>query len=261
VKPEETSNPLHEVNLRAEENASSGISVIVFEDAANQGKLIADARRNLDTVSVETEYLIVSPNSPKLAPLTGTQRASSVHDLHSAIRSAKFECIAIVDAVYKFDLSHWRVVEPKHDDNIFRTWSYRRSLAPGSRNLLVTLYCLMIRILLGIRKNRITPGMCTFSKDALTDLELDRVDGKNADAVSQLLALARSSGFRSTELRFIRQTPYGRSRIPPTHTFQNRNQSIAQLNAISSSGFPNWLFLPEYLRQTYFRDRIDLHRQ
>ena len=201
MKPEETSNPLHEVNLRAEENASSGISVIVFEDAANQGKLIADARRNLDTVSVETEYLIVSPNSPKLAPLTGTQRASSVHDLHSAIRSAKFECIAIVDAVYKFDLSHWRVVEPKHDDNIFRTWSYRRSLAPGSRNLLVTLYCLMIRILLGIRKNRITPGMCTFSKDALTDLELDRVDGKNADAVSQLLALARSSGLRIQEHR------------------------------------------------------------
>ena len=55
--------------------------------------------------------------------------------------------------------------------------------------------------MLGVIKNRISPGMITFTKSQLTNIDLARLDHTEADAVTQLLSMAKSRGCKIEQHR------------------------------------------------------------
>jgi dolichol-phosphate mannosyltransferase len=173
-----------------------GVSVILFEDAAHQGKLIGDARSYFQSQNTPTEFIVVSAEGPRLTPLSEAQQTHSVQSLDIAVRTAKFERVAIIDAVYEFDEAHWNIGNPSCNTEAFRSWSFRPTRAPGSRRILAWFYCLVVRALLGVRKNRLAPGFVTCPKSQLSKINLHRLDHQFADSVSQLLSVARLKGFR-----------------------------------------------------------------
>ena len=183
------------------EESPSGISIILFEDAAHQGKLVADARAWFQQQKTPCEFIVVSTQGPRLAPLCGTQQMASVQSFDVAVRSARFEHVAVIDAVYRFDPSHWSVVNPINRTEAFRSWCYAPSRAPGSRKILVWIYCQIVRFLLGVNKNRLSPGMITFTKSQLTNIDLARLDHTESDSVAQLLSMANSRGRKVEEHR------------------------------------------------------------
>ncbi|QEG23261.1 ArnT family glycosyltransferase [Mariniblastus fucicola] len=187
---------------REESNDSPlGVSVIVFEDAEHHGKLIADMRASFQRRGTPIEFIIVSAEGPRLAPLSGTQHAESVQSFDAAIRLARHENIAVADAVYDFDAAHWQIVDPANRHDAFRSWSYSPSRAPGSRKLLVWIYCMVVRLLFGVSKNPIAPGIVTFRKSQLTGIDTSRLELNTTDSVTQLLAVAKSKGRRVEEHR------------------------------------------------------------
>ena len=179
----------------------SGVSIILFEDAAHQGRLVADARACFQEQQTPCQFIVVSPQGPKLAPLADTQQIESVRSFDVAVRSARFENIAVIDALDCFEASHGNVVNPVNQTEAFRSWSYAPSRAPGSRKILVWIYCQIVRLLLGVTKNRIAPGMTTFTKSQLSDIDLTRLDHTEADSVAQLLSVAKSKGRKVEEHR------------------------------------------------------------
>ena len=197
----ETTNCDAEAAHSNEDDPRPGVSVILFEDAIRQGKLIADARRLLNLQETPVEFFVVTGSDTRLTPLSGSKAAVSVQSVEAAIRLSKHETIAIADSVYRFDDAHWNVIKPTSESQAIRSWSFAPSLAPGSRRVLAWFYCLMVRILLGVRKNRITPGLVVFPKPLLGGIDLHRIDSKHPDSVSQLMAVAKSRGIPLEEHR------------------------------------------------------------
>lgn len=192
-----TENPIQSADDNPAEKAEGlpqGVSVIVFEDPVHQGKLVADARVWFQHAGIPVEFTIVSEAGPKLTPLSGCQQATSAQSLDSAIRSASHEHIAVIDAIYSFDPNHWNIVNPIGKEKAIRSWSYSPFTAPGSRKLLVWIYCLIVRFLLKVKKNRIAPGMTTFTKSQFTNIRAMKRVRKTPDSLVQLVASAKSNG-------------------------------------------------------------------
>ena len=195
------SKPDGDVACAEVENSSRGVSVIVFEDSNHQGKLIAAARRWFRQQSVPVEFFLVSSNRTKLTPLSGSGHATSARSIDAAVRLSQFENVAIADAVYQFNGLHWKVIDPDQSPPAVRSFSFAPTLAPGSRRILAWLFYVVLRLLLGVRKNRITPGFITFPKELLANLDLHRMDAGSLDSPSQLIALAKASGINVEEHR------------------------------------------------------------
>jgi dolichol-phosphate mannosyltransferase len=194
--PENPTPVSEEKSLETGEESPSGVSVILFEDVFHQGKLIGDTRTYFQNQNIPAEFIVISAEGPRLAPLSEAQQTHSVQSLDIAVRSAKFERIAIIDAVYEFDEAHWNIGNPTCNTETFRSWSFRPTRAPGSRKILAWFYCLITRALLGVQKNRLAPGFVTCPKSLLSKINLHRLDHQFADSVSQLLAVARLKGHR-----------------------------------------------------------------
>lgn len=184
-----------------------GVSVILFNDPAHQAKLVADARAWFDNQQTPVEFIVVSSQGPKLAPLSGSLQTESAPSFEAAIQSAKHEHVAVIDAVYRFDSAHWSVVNPVNSTEAFRSWSYAPSKAPGSRKILIWLYCQIMRRLLGVVKNRVAPGITTFTKTQLAKVDLTRLDLADPDLVSQLLSVGKSDGLAVEEHRCTSRQP------------------------------------------------------
>ena len=196
----ESTTPVGEEHSRESiADGTAGIAFILFEDNAHQGKLISDLRTHFQQRETPVEFLIVSSNELRLAPLSEAQQTRSVRSLDAAIRCSKFDNFAIIDSVYDFDERHWSIVAPRQDEAVFRSWSFRPTRAPGSRRFIAWIYCYIIRLLFRVRKNRLAPGIVTFTRHSLSDIDLHRFDQESADCVSQLLATAKLKGHRLEE--------------------------------------------------------------
>ncbi len=176
-----------------------GVSVILFEDEAHQEKMISDTRAHFQRHETAVEFIVISADGMRLAPLCETQQTRSVQSLDVAIRCANFDKLAIIDTVYHFDAKHWNIVDPMRREEAFRSWCCRPTRAPRSRRILAWFYCQIIRLLLGGTKNRIAPGLVTFSKSSISNIDLHRLDQHSADSVFQLLAVAKLKGHKIEE--------------------------------------------------------------
>ena len=184
-----------------------GVSLVLFEDSNHQGQLIATARRWFGQQSIPIEFFVVSSEGTKLAPLSGSGKTTSVRSIDAAVRLSQYDSMAIVDAVYQFNGLHWKVIDPNQKPPAVRSFSFAPTLAPGSRRILAWLYCLVLRLLLRVRKNRITPGFVTFPKELVANLDLHRIDPGTAESPSQMVALAKASGIDVEEHRCSTRQP------------------------------------------------------
>jgi len=183
------------------EGTAPGVSVILFEDTLHQGQLIAETRNWFRQQSTPVEFFVVSSCGTKMTPLSGSGHATSVRSIEAAIRISNYELIATADSVYQFKGLHWNVIEPGQQPQAIRSFSFAPLLAPGSRRIITWLYCLVLRLLLKVRKNRITPGVVTFPKSLLQSIDLHRIDSEDPDGVSQLMSLAKARGIPVEEHR------------------------------------------------------------
>jgi len=153
------------------------------------------------------EFTVVSKSGSRVVPLSGEIETKLAPNLEAAIEKSRYEQIAVLDAVYQFDAVHWNLVDPQGNRPAFRSWSYSATRGPGSRRFLTRVQVAITRRLLRVRKNRLTPGIVTFTKSQLTSIDLQRLDPKSADATAQLLALAKSRGLPVEEIRHCIRQP------------------------------------------------------
>ena len=146
------------------------------------------------------EFIVVSKFESRVVPLSGSPETIHARTLPDAIHRSRFEHVAILDPVYRFQPMHWHLVDPKDKPEAFRSWSFAPTKAPGSRRLLAFLLVLISRLLLGVRKTRLACGIVTFTKSTQLLIDLQRLAGDSQDGTAELLALAKSRGLTVEEI-------------------------------------------------------------
>lgn len=184
-----------------------GVSIIVFEDALHQVKSMVAADEWFKQRNRPVEFVVVSKSATRIVPLSGEVESTHAMSLAGAIGKCRYEQIAVLDSIYHFQAAHWNLIDPQTNRPAFRSWSFSLTRAPGSRRLLARLHALITRRLLRVRKNRLTPGIVTFTKSQLSSIDLMRLDPKSPDATTQLLALAKSQGLPVEEIRHCTRQP------------------------------------------------------
>ena len=196
-------------------NDHPGVSAIIFEDVKHQQRAIARIRHQFKMAHVPVEFVVISESGIKLTPLSDHQQRKVAKNLDAAIRCAKFDQIAIFDANFQFSIADWNAVLSNSEADAFQSWSYRSTKAPRSRRILVGLYLVIVRWLLRVRKNRLTPGFISFRKTSLREIDLAQLDHATPDAGTQLLAMAKCQGKSVVE--------HSRSDRQPGLTWEKQN--------------------------------------
>lgn len=175
-------------------SSSAGVSVVLFEDTGRHATVVRKLCQYFQSRGLPFELISVNATGPQLTPLSDCPQLQSTTGVDAAIRFSRFSKMLFVDNNFDFDAKQYELLAADSSLADFQAWSWRHSRPPRSRRLLVGLFVIISRLVLGVRKTRISPGMVLINKSALEKLNLAYVNHQSADAPGQLLALAKREG-------------------------------------------------------------------
>ncbi len=200
--------PVRQIPVPAEPKSKlKDVSVVLVlspDDDADQR--IWTMTRELGKVGYRAEVLLVKPFHEPLSRITYRPYPKVFNNLAAAIKAARFQEIAIVDAGAELAHARWQTLVDLDPESIRTSFDVQQALT-RSKRFWFMLLAFVTRLLLKTRRHPRTAGITIFRMNQVKSL-LDQLSGlRPSEDLTMLLASARQIGQAPTELVAFRRTP------------------------------------------------------